>query len=100
MTRTHRIGLPGGATIAGIATNSCLIVIPRRWLLIVLLYLLTILPVQAQTSFDGLWRSDGYGMLLEFSGDNLSAAELTSISCIPSWTARRISTPAGEKGNV
>jgi Peptidase family S41/Tricorn protease C1 domain len=36
---------------------------------------------------DGLWLSDGYGLLLEVGGSILQAFELTSISCLPSWSA-------------
>lgn len=57
------------------------------------------LPACAQ-SLEGLWISDGYGMLLEFSGDDLNAFEITSVSCIQSWTARRASIAGGGQGNV
>jgi hypothetical protein len=38
---------------------------------------------------DGLWLSDGYGLLLKVDGNILQAFELTSISCLPSWSAIR-----------
>ncbi len=47
-----------------------------------------------------LWVSDGYGLLLEVRGDNLQAYELTSISCIPGWSATRVPQPAGTQGAV
>jgi hypothetical protein len=40
------------------------------------------------TSADGLWLSDGYGMLFEVHGDHLQKYELTTHSCIASSTAR------------
>jgi hypothetical protein len=42
--------------------------------------------VQAR-ALDGLWRADGYGLLLEVQGNTVNAFEVTSISCIPSWQA-------------
>jgi hypothetical protein len=50
------------------------------------------LPPMAQTSTEpetGFWLSDGYGLLVEVSRDGLQAFELTSISCVPGWTAKR-----------
>jgi hypothetical protein len=41
-------------------------------------------------TLDGVWRSDGYGLLLEVDGKRLRAYEVTAISCIPSWTAARL----------
>ena len=45
---------------------------------------------------DGLWRSDGYGSLIEIAGPDLRGYEITSISCLPSLHARRQSESAGE----
>lgn len=53
---------------------------------------LAISPVLAQQgdpSANGLWLSDGYGLLLEVSNQSLQAYELTSVSCIASWSAKR-----------
>ena len=36
-----------------------------------------------------LWLSDGYGLLVEIDHDELRAFQLTSISCIPGWSAQR-----------
>ena len=44
----------------------------------------------------GLWRSDGYGYLMEFDGANLRAYELTSISCMPSVGGQRKSDSGSE----
>jgi hypothetical protein len=38
---------------------------------------------------DGVWRSEGYGRLLEVEGKQLRIYEVTAVSCIPSWTATR-----------
>jgi hypothetical protein len=38
---------------------------------------------------DGWWLSDGYGLLLKVDGNILQAFELSSISCLPSWSAIR-----------
>ena len=32
---------------------------------------------------DDIWRSDGYGLVLEIQGQKISAFEITSVSCIP-----------------
>lgn len=37
----------------------------------------------------GFWLSDGYGLLVQFDDSALSTYELTSISCIPSRSAKR-----------
>jgi hypothetical protein len=44
------------------------------------------LPAQ---SLDGLWLTDGYGMLLEIQGVNLRTFEITKLSCIESMKATR-----------
>jgi len=62
-------------------------VLVRAAALIVLLLTLS-RPVMAQ-SLDGLWQSDGYGLLLEIQGPTMTTFQTTSISCVPWWTARR-----------
>lgn len=37
-----------------------------------------------------VWASDGYGLLVEIGAEELHAFEVTSISCIPGWTAKRL----------
>ena len=57
---------------------------------------------------DGWWLSDGYGLLLEIDGDTLRAFEVTSLSCLPSWsgsrTANDVNSPemafTGDAGTV
>jgi len=45
-------------------------------------------PATAQ-SLDGFWQSDGYGLLVEIRGGKMSVSQITSISCLPWWTAKR-----------
>jgi hypothetical protein len=44
---------------------------------------------QSAPSLDGLWRSDGYGLVFRIAGDSLDTFEVTAISCIPSYRAHR-----------
>jgi hypothetical protein len=46
-------------------------------------------------SLDGWWVSDGYGTLLEIKGDRIRASEITAVSCLPDWTARRLGESEG-----
>jgi len=45
--------------------------------------------VPTSESLDGRWRSEGYGLYFEIEGSTLKAYELTSISCLPAFTAER-----------
>jgi hypothetical protein len=50
-------------------------------------------PATTQSkSPEGLWLSDGYGLLVEFTDDGLQTYEITSISCISSRNAKRADT--------
>src|SRR5579872_4440293 len=40
-------------------------------------------------SLEGLWLADGYGMLVEFQGDDLRSYEITALSCMASEKATR-----------
>src|SRR5260370_19223879 len=55
-------------------------------------------PAIAQ-SFDGLWQSQAYGLLVEIRGGKMSVSQITSISCQPWWTAKR-SESIGNKSEV
>jgi hypothetical protein len=47
-------------------------------------------------SLEGWWLSDGYGTLLEIRGDRIKASQVTAVSCLPDWTAKRqAQTPDG-----
>jgi hypothetical protein len=52
-------------------------------------------PSQTQV-LKGLWRSDGYGLLVQFDGRELRRFEITSISCIASREAHRLPTSERE----
>jgi hypothetical protein len=45
-------------------------------------------PIQTKAP-QGLWLSDGYGLLVELNASDLRTYEVTSISCIPSRSAKR-----------
>jgi hypothetical protein len=42
-----------------------------------------------------LWLSEGYGLLFDAGADTLRAFEVTSVSCIPSFTASAVTAPPG-----
>lgn len=51
--------------------------------------------VSAQ-SLDGTWRSDGYGWVFDIRGDSMRARQVTAVSCLPLFNARReTTTPPG-----
>jgi len=54
-----------------------------------------VIPVWC-ASPDGLWTSDGYGVLIDIHGDSLNVSELTSISCAPSMIGTRKSASGSE----
>jgi hypothetical protein len=39
---------------------------------------------------DGFWQSDAYGLFVEIRGAKMSTSQITSISCMPWWTAERL----------
>jgi hypothetical protein len=49
----------------------------------------------ASAILDSQWLSDGYGYYIEIAGPTLKASEVTSISCIPAFTATRQTAPPG-----
>lgn len=54
-------------------------------------------PVEA-TPLNGLWLSDGYGLLVELDDRGLRTYELTSSSCIPSRSAKRFENGGLDSG--
>src|SRR5262245_57498095 len=56
-------------------------------------------PSRAQgpsgSSLEGLWRTDGYGQLIEFKGNELRQFEITAVSCIPGRTAELRASASG-----
>lgn len=57
------------------------------------------LSAQAQT-LDGLWLSDGSGMLFDIKGETVRAFDITSISCLPSWRVTGNANPASGRGEM
>jgi len=51
----------------------------------------------AAPSLDGLWLTDGYGMLIEFESDQLQIFEVTRVSCIPTAKATRKQEASGQE---
>src|SRR5438445_12153217 len=51
-------------------------------------------------SQDGLWKSDGYGLVIEMQNESMQAFETTSISCVRSWSALRSGTPSADGAAV
>ena len=47
-----------------------------------------VLPSQAQ-SVDGIWKSRGYGDVLEISGPSVKTYQVTSTTCVPGFTGER-----------
>ena len=43
-------------------------------------------------SLEGVWRSQGYGYVMEIKGPTLRAFEVTATTCVPGFTARRDDT--------
>src|SRR5262245_392103 len=46
-------------------------------------------PRASADPLDGWWVSDGYGLVLEIKGERIKALQITAISCLPDWTAKR-----------
>jgi hypothetical protein len=61
-----------------------------------------VLAIQAlgapQRFLDGLWATDGYGLVFEFSRDTLTTFEVTRVSCLPSDTFTAVPAPANAVG--
>jgi hypothetical protein len=55
---------------------------------------LVLTTVASADSLDGWWKSDGYGTLLEIGGNEIKGSEITAISCLPSFSAKRLDTMA------
>jgi C-terminal processing protease CtpA/Prc len=54
----------------------------------------------AAPSFDGYWQSDAYGLFVEIRGAELSTSQITSISCLPWWTAKRAPNDSTKGGAI
>jgi Peptidase family S41 len=54
-------------------------------------------PAVAQATLDGHWLSDGYGLYADKRGDTITLKQITRISCLPFYVAKRESVaPDGE----
>src|SRR5215470_5764850 len=63
-----------------------------RWLFAAVL-LLAGLRVFAEDHRIGLWTSAGYGLLFRIDSSRILASEITSVSCLPAWSAARLANP-------
>jgi len=45
---------------------------------------------QAENNPVGFWRSEGYGLFLDIEPSRIDASEITSVSCLPAWSASRL----------
>jgi len=59
-------------------------------------YLVAVASSSAQ-SLDGVWRSQGYGYLFQIRGDAWKAFEVTSMTCVAGFTARRAANAASDR---
>jgi len=64
-----------------------------RYLIAGVVFLAVSGSAEAQ-SLDGVWRTQGYGLILDIRGSRLKAFEVTETTCLPSFEATRDSTPA------
>ena len=53
------------------------------------LWLLTLTSSAPAQALDGVWRTQGYGLVLEIRGSTLKAFEVTATTCLPSFEATR-----------
>ena len=60
--------------------------------------LVAALPAHGQRPLTGLWESEGYGEIVEFTADSLKIFQITSVSCIPTDVLRAKSPPANALG--
>jgi len=73
-------------------------VLTLRWLLRVAVGTSLIGIAGAARGQAALWTSEGYGYVFEVARDTLRAYEVTSISCIPSFTAAAVPAPTSALG--
>jgi len=59
--------------------------------------LLSARTANAQRPLTGIWASDGYGQLFEFTADSLKSFEITKLSCIPTEVFVAAPTPPGAR---
>ena len=49
---------------------------------------------QSPTSVNGVWATEGYGLVLDVRADSVTSYEITKVSCIPALRARRAASPS------
>src|SRR6185369_15939584 len=47
-------------------------------------------------SWDGIWKSEGYGLVFQIQGSNLKTFEVTSTTCVGAATALRDGTVSSD----
>ena len=62
----------------------------KRFLAPVLTLAFLSVGVWAEDPRAGLWTSEGYGLFLRIDSSQIVASEITSVSCLPAWTAARV----------
>jgi hypothetical protein len=62
------------------------------WLSMLLAAALAAGAAQQAPSLDGVWRTQGYGYVIEIKGPTLRAFEVTATTCVPGFTALRDAT--------
>jgi hypothetical protein len=58
---------------------------------------LVFLPWLPAQPLDGVWRTQGYGTVLEIQGPTVKAFEVTATTCVPGSTAQRDPTPVADR---
>ncbi len=53
---------------------------------------LAVVTTPQAPSMDGVWRTEGYGLVFQIEGASLRAFEVTTTTCVPGFTAERDAT--------
>jgi hypothetical protein len=70
----------------------------RRLLFVATATLIATRQAHGQRPLAGVWETDGYGQVVEFTADSLKTFEITSVSCIPTEVLRATRAPANALG--
>ncbi|WP_316520491.1 S41 family peptidase [Kitasatospora brasiliensis] len=49
---------------------------------------------------EGIWRTEGYGLLIAVDGDHVTTYDVTGHSCVPGWITGTRSGPPGPDGTI
>jgi hypothetical protein len=66
----------------------------KRLALLVLLIPFVNIRARTEDNPTGLWTSEGYGLFFNIDASRIVASEITSVSCLPAWSAGRIADQA------